>query len=106
MIDRRDLLVGLTAATAAASISSSKTLAAEKSDASMPVRFALNMSTIRGQKLSVPEQIDVAAKAGYDGIEPWIRDLQKYAEGGGSLPDLKKRISDAGMTVDLSLIHI
>ena len=69
----------------------------------MPVRFALNMSTIRGQKLSVPEQIDVAAKAGYDGIEPWIRDLQKYAEGGGSLPDLKKRISDAGMTVDSAI---
>ncbi len=61
------------------------------------------MSTIRGQKLSITEQIDVAAKAGYDGVEPWIRDLQVYADEGGSLDDLKKRIQDAGMTVDSAI---
>ncbi|MFK8115439.1 MAG: sugar phosphate isomerase/epimerase family protein [Rubripirellula sp.] len=102
MIDRRSLLVAATAVTAAASFPISKSQAAE-SKSKMPVRFALNMSTVRGQKLSVVEQVDVAAKAGYDGIEPWIRDLQKYAETGGSLPDLKKRIVDAGMTVDSAI---
>ncbi len=69
----------------------------------MPVRFALNTSTVRGQKLSVIEQIEVTAKAGFDGIEPWIGDLQKYADQGGSLGDLKKRIEDLGLTVDSAI---
>ena len=69
----------------------------------MPVRFALNTSTVRGQKLSVIEQIEVTAKAGFDGIEPWIGDLQKYADQGESLGDLKKRIEDLGLTVDSAI---
>lgn len=69
----------------------------------MPVRFALNTSTVRGQKLSVTEQIEVTAKAGFDGIEPWIGDLQKYADQGGSLGDLKKKIEDLGLTVDSAI---
>lgn len=64
-----------------------------------PFRFALNTSTIMGQKLSLPEQIDVAAKAGYDGMEPWTRDLAAYQESGGALADLRKRIEDRGLTV-------
>jgi sugar phosphate isomerase/epimerase len=63
------------------------------------IRYALNMSTVRGQKLTVPEQIDVAAKAGYDAIEPWINDLRQYELSGGSLPDLRRRIADQGLTV-------
>ncbi len=69
----------------------------------MPVRFALNTSTLRGQKLSVTEQIEITAKAGYDGIEPWIGDLQRYADEGGSLTDLKKKIEDLGLTVDSAI---
>lgn len=103
MIERRNLLLAATAMTAAASLPSRKSQAADESDGSLPVRFALNMSTLRGQKLSVVEQVDVAAKAGYDGVEPWIRDLQKYAQDGGSLADLRKRIADAGMTVDSAI---
>jgi 2-keto-myo-inositol isomerase len=103
MIERRNLLLAATAMTAAASLPSQKSQAADDSSRSFPVRFALNMSTVRGQKLSVVQQVEVAAKAGYDGIEPWIRDLQKYAEEGGSLSDLKKRIEDAGLTVDSAI---
>lgn len=66
-------------------------------------RFSLNTSTVRGQNLTVPEQVSVAARAGYDAIEPWLRDLNKYVEAGGSLPDLKKRIGDAGMTVESAI---
>lgn len=65
----------------------------------MPVKFGLNASTIRGQKLSIEQQIDVASKAGYDGIEPWIRDIESYVNGGGKTSDLKKRIDDAGLFV-------
>jgi 2-keto-myo-inositol isomerase len=62
-------------------------------------QYCLNTSTIRGQQLTVPQQIDLAAAAGYHGIEPWIRDLQEYVRTGGSLPDLRKRIEDAGLVV-------
>jgi 2-keto-myo-inositol isomerase len=62
-------------------------------------QYCLNTSTIRGQQLTVPEQVDVAAAAGYQAIEPWIRDLQEYSRTGGSLPDLRKRIEDAGLLV-------
>ena len=64
------------------------------------IRYALNMSTIRGHKLPIDQQVDVAGKAGYDGIEPWIGDIKKYMESGGKLKDLAKRIKDHGMTVD------
>ncbi|MEM9367837.1 MAG: sugar phosphate isomerase/epimerase family protein [Planctomycetota bacterium] len=62
-------------------------------------KLALNTSTIRGQKLSVSEQISVTAKAGYDGIEPWIRDLREHAEKHGSVRDLKQQLSDVGLDV-------
>ena len=103
MIERRDLLLAATAMTAAASIPMKQSQAARPSKSGLPVRFALNTSTIRGQKLSIEEQVDVASKAGYDGIEPWIRDLQKFVDEGGKLPDLRKRIDDAGLTVDSAI---
>ena len=66
-------------------------------------RYCLNMSTIRGQDLSVPEEIDVAGKAGYDAIEPWLGKLNDYVKSGGSLPDLRKQIEDYGMTVESAI---
>ena len=48
-------------------------------------RFCLNTSTIMGQKLGLVEEIEIAAKAGYVAIEPWINEIEKYVEGGGSL---------------------
>jgi sugar phosphate isomerase/epimerase len=68
-----------------------------------PFRYCLNMSTIRGQELTVPEDIDIAGNAGYDAIEPWIGKLNEYVQGGGSLADLKKRIEDHGMTVESAI---
>lgn len=62
-------------------------------------RYCFNTSTIRGQKLSLVEEIDIVAQAGYQAIEPWINEIEAYVQTGGSLPDLKKRISDCGLTV-------
>jgi sugar phosphate isomerase/epimerase len=62
-------------------------------------RYCLNTSTIRGQKLSLVEEIDIAAKAGYQAIEPWIDEIEVFMRSGGSLLDLKKRISDRGLAV-------
>jgi 2-keto-myo-inositol isomerase len=63
-------------------------------------RYGLNTSTIQGQKLSLVEEIEIAAQAGYQAIEPWINEIERYVEGGGSLPDLKRRIEDHGLTVE------
>ena len=60
-------------------------------------RFGLNAGTIRGYKLTLPEQIELSARAGYDGIEPWLEDIDKFVEGGGSLSDLKRRCRDLGL---------
>lgn len=65
-----------------------------------PFRFCLNTATIRGHKLGIVREIEMAAKAGYDGIEPWVDTVQQFAEGGGSLPELRQRIIDAGLTVE------
>lgn len=67
------------------------------------IRLCLNTSTISGQKLSMPRQVEVCAKAGYQGIEPWIRDLRQYVDGGGSLQDLRKLIEDAGLKVESAI---
>src|SRR5262245_25212114 len=99
ILNRRQVVASLSATGIAAV--SSRTEAAQSATARPPPRvlYCLNMSTIRGQKLSVPEQIDVAGKAGYDAIEPWLGELHKYVEAGGSLKDLKKRLADHGLKV-------
>ncbi len=65
-----------------------------------PFRLCFNTATIMGKNLPITEEIDIAAKAGYDGIEPWIRKIEDYKSKGGSLADLKKRIADAGLAVE------
>src|SRR6266851_3215359 len=64
-----------------------------------PFSYCLNTSTIEGQKLSIVEKVEIAAKAGYQAIEPWIRELDQHVKDGGKLNDLGKRIKDSGLTV-------
>jgi sugar phosphate isomerase/epimerase len=66
-------------------------------------RYCFNTSTIRGQKLTLVEEIDIAAKAGYQAIEPWIREIEAHVENGGTLADLKKRIEGHGLTVESAI---
>ena len=82
--------VGLMAKSSAAAIR-------EEAD---PFGYCLNTSTLQGQKLSMERLVDVTAEAGYRGIEPWIRDLDRHAQGGGSLRDLGRRIADRGVSVE------
>ena len=102
-LSRRQLLAaagGLaTAAAASAAMPTAAADAPAAAAAPAQVRYCLNMSTVRGQKLSVPEQVDLAATAGYDAIEPWMGDLHGYVQGGGSVTDLRKRIADQGLVV-------
>jgi len=77
--------------------------AARAQEQAGPFRYCLNTSTIRGKALPLPQVVDIAAKAGYDGIEPWLREIETYRAGGGSLPDLKKRIADHGLRVESAI---
>ncbi|MCL2347391.1 MAG: sugar phosphate isomerase/epimerase [Planctomycetaceae bacterium] len=63
-------------------------------------RFALNTGTLIGLNLPIEEEIDVTAKAGYDGIEIWMMRLEKYLSEGKKLADLRKRLDDHGLTVE------
>jgi sugar phosphate isomerase/epimerase len=67
--------------------------------ANEPFGYCFNTSTIRGQRLPLTQVIDITAKAGWDGIEPWIDEITHYMQGGGKLAELRKRISDAGLSV-------
>jgi sugar phosphate isomerase/epimerase len=99
-LSRRALLA--TTALAAAAPTAASIVSAQppvQRDPGPAFRYCLNMSTIRGQKLTPPQQVEVAAKAGYQAIEPWIRDLDAFVQQGGSLSDLNKQIADAGLTV-------
>ena len=66
-------------------------------------RYCLNTATLQGYKLGIAETVDVAAKAGYHAIEPWLNLLTPYAERGGSMPELRRRIADAGLTVESAI---
>lgn len=65
-----------------------------------PFGYSFNTSCVRKQKPDLVSEIEMVAKAGYDGIEPWIRELDDYVKTGGSLSDLKKRLSDLGLGVE------
>ncbi|UCG58065.1 MAG: sugar phosphate isomerase/epimerase [Phycisphaerales bacterium] len=77
--------------------------ATAKSSGKCPFRYCFNTSTIRGQNLSLGEEVEITAKAGYAAIEPWVHKISDYAKGGGSLRDLRKRISDLGLTVESAI---
>lgn len=74
--------------------------AAEPTPVKPAVRYGLNTSTIRGQKLSLVEEVQIVAKAGYQAIEPWIFEIEQFVRQGGRLADLKKQIADLGLTVE------
>lgn len=95
MTTRRNLLKSL----ALAPMASIAMPVMAKSDPEMEssFRFSLNTSTIRGQKLSLSEMISVTARAGYDGIELWMMEIDAYLESGKSLSSLKKELTDAGI---------
>jgi len=73
---------------------------AAKTTPAEPFGYCFNTSTISGQKLGLVEEIEIIARAGYQGIEPWIRELDAYVKEGGSLSDLGKRLRDVNLSVE------
>jgi len=68
-----------------------------------PFRFCLNTATLRGQKLGIVKEVEVAAQAGYSGIEPWVDAVQEFVKGGGTPKELRQRIVDSGLTVESAI---
>ena len=108
MSRRKALATGAAAAALAISVTSRSKAKAQDAGApakdsaasKQPFVYCLNTSTISGQKLKLPQQIDIAAKAGYTALEPWIRDIEAHMKDGGNLKDVRKRLDDHGMTVE------
>jgi 2-keto-myo-inositol isomerase len=101
-LNRREMLAA-SGLLAGGSLVTRPTLATEAQKTVQPFRFCLNMSTIRGQELTVEREVDVAGEAGYDAIEPWLGKLGAYVESGGKLADLRQRIQDNGLTVESAI---
>ncbi len=95
-ITRRQWLAG-TAALAAAGTSRAA------HETKKPFGFMLNTATIMGQKLPLIQQVEVAARAGYDAIEPWMGDLDRHVKAGHSLKDVAKRCKDLGLRVESAI---
>lgn len=100
-MNRRTLLGGLGAAAVLTGAGATPGAKADKQSGKGSTEFVLgfNTATIRGQKLDIVEIIDITAKAGYQGIEPWLDELNRHKDEGGSLADLRKRFEDAGLEV-------
>jgi sugar phosphate isomerase/epimerase/HEAT repeat protein len=101
-LTRRSLLT----AACGLALSAEKQLAADekKPDKSADAfRYGLNTATLMGQKLSIVQEVAIASRAGYQAIEPWLRELESYVKDGGNVKDLGKRIADRGLTVDSAI---
>ena len=66
-------------------------------------RYCLNMSTINSSQVPVREQVKIAADAGYHAVELWMRDVDKFAQEGGKLAELRSEIADLGLAVDSAI---
>jgi sugar phosphate isomerase/epimerase len=77
--------------------------AAPQSGNSGGFRYCLNTATLQGYKLGIVELVDIAAKAGYNAIEPWLNSLTAYTRDSGSLAGLRGRILDQGLTVESAI---
>jgi 2-keto-myo-inositol isomerase len=80
-----------------------KAASAPSPESSPGFRYCLNFATLQGYGSGLVEMVDAAAKAGYQAIEPWVNAVHAYEDKGGSLPDLRKRIADLGLTVESAI---
>lgn len=95
-ISRRNLIKSGVAASAGFALPSEKMTTKTKSN----FTFSLNTSTIMKQNIGLMAEIELAAKAGYDGIEVWIRTIDEFVKAGGNLKDVKKKAKDLGIVIE------
>ncbi len=100
MTSRREALKGLALLAGGAVAVPARAYEKTSSSETGQFSYCLNTSTISGQKTGFLKELEITAKAGYDGIEIWVRDLEKYVQEGGSLKDVKKYTEDLGITIE------
>jgi len=88
-LNRRDFILAALAA-------SSASLAGCRLFGGVRRRIAINPSTIREFHLPFLEQVRLAVAAGYDGIEPWLKDLHA-ARADGTLDEAVRLARDNGL---------
>ena len=91
---RRQWLAGVPAVAGTGLVHASQAASSDE-----PFGYCLNTSTLQGQKLDLVELVEIAAKAGYQAIEPWLRELDEHVKKGGNLKVLGQRIRDRGLSV-------
>ncbi len=96
---RRELLKTIGLATGLAAIPQIGFSEDTKSKSSFKFKYCLNTSTISGQKSGIQKYLEIAAQAGYDGVEIWVQDVKEYKSKGGSLKALKKLVEDSHLVV-------
>ncbi len=98
---KRRNFISLGAGTAlVAAAGSSRTIAEEAKrfqNGASPWPICLDTATIR--PASMQDKVRIAAEAGYDAIEPWDGELEKFEAEGGDLKELGKEIKDRGLIV-------
>jgi 2-keto-myo-inositol isomerase len=99
MISRRDSLK-LMGAAAAAVIASSSSCSRLPVRGNTKFRYCLNTSTIRGQEPGLVGAIEIAAAAGYDGVELWVNEIKEYRDKGNTLSELHRIIQANGLVVE------
>lgn len=62
-----------------------------------PWPIVMNSATIRPVPLK--DQVRLVAETGWDGIEPWMNDLEKFEAEGGDLKALGREIADRGLRI-------
>lgn len=66
----------------------------------LPFGISLNTSTILAYKLPVDQQIDMIAKAGFDGTELWMSDVKSFMANGGSSSQLREKLESGNVLLE------
>jgi len=93
-LSRRKMLQTIAAAWLATTISCPKTTRARA-----PFHFCLNTSTINGRKLGVLNAIEIAAAAGYDGVEVWMQDVRALMNSGQGPSTIREKAQDLDIRI-------
>jgi sugar phosphate isomerase/epimerase len=64
-----------------------------------PFKTALNTSTLFPFELDVKQQVQVAAEAGFEGVELWVKDIEAHLANGGTIGELRAYTLEAGVEV-------
>lgn len=61
--------------------------------------YCLNTSTIRHDGATIIDAIDTAADAGWQGLEPWVKELDDWIAGGGTLEQVRDHAGTRGVQI-------